>query len=90
MKSLSHATCIKCGSDELIPGMEMKDSIQSGSDICIRFVGEPGALFDKEIIDSKFDVLVCGECGYMEFYALNPRVLKDAFRRLLSKMDNNG
>jgi hypothetical protein len=47
MKSLIHSTCTKWGSKELIPGMEMKDTIQYDSDICIRFLGEPDGLFDK-------------------------------------------
>ena len=46
--------------------------------LAVQVCGNPGALVFKERASSKLEAAVCGECGYTELYAFDPKPLAKA------------
>jgi len=63
--------CPKCGSSEWINDV----NLDASGAIDIRFATLP-----QESGRSRLRASFCGDCGYIEFYALNPRELLAAWR----------
>jgi predicted nucleic-acid-binding Zn-ribbon protein len=49
-------------------------------DLKLRVDGNPSALMFKHRTYSPLNAVVCGRCGYTEFYASEPAKLAEAFR----------
>jgi predicted nucleic-acid-binding Zn-ribbon protein len=79
-------TCPKCGSHELIPDVQIIDHGHSNMrmDLSATIFKHPDAVFFKGPVVHRFKALVCGQCGFTEFYVENaPQLLavaKDASR----------
>ena len=73
----SHA-CPKCGSAQILPAR-----VISGSDfdIRLRVDADPEAFLFKDAELCSIRALVCGACGFTEFYAAHPANLLEAWRR---------
>lgn len=60
-------TCDKCQSDKIIPNARITDT-ESG--IVIVVDRKPDAVFFKDSMLSELTAKVCGDCGFVELYAL--------------------
>ncbi|MBC8141349.1 MAG: hypothetical protein H7Y38_07890 [Armatimonadetes bacterium] len=72
---MENKTCAKCGSNHLMPGLEIishlyKPTVMTGSN----WIGMATA-------SSELTATVCGECGYTEIYATEPQTLYKEWRR---------
>ena len=78
------STCAKCGSTELLPSRVM-DRINNShiqeQDLNLRVDADPSAFLFAAAHRSSLHAIVCGRCGYVEFYATDPATLLDAWRR---------
>lgn len=70
-------TCEKCGSDKIIPEVNIFDrgdySVEGQLNIGLE--ENPEALFFRESFRTGMAAKVCGDCGFIEFYARNPNQL---------------
>lgn len=48
-------------------------------DLQLRVDAKPSAMILKKSVRSKLHAYVCSSCGYVEFYADDPKALYDAF-----------
>lgn len=49
----------------------------------IAFDEDPNALIFKNRTNSAVKVSVCGDCGYLEFYAESPQAIYQAYQNML-------
>lgn len=68
--------CAKCGSKKIIPEAYVTGYDDSG--ICIAVDEDPKNFFKKTAI-SDINIAVCGECGFVEFFAAEPDKLYQAY-----------
>lgn len=75
--------CPACGSHRMIEGAEFPDAwdAMQSRDSRIRVAARPDAKIFKERAESKLRADVCGECGFVQLFALQPEKLWDAYRR---------
>ena len=72
--------CSKCGSSAVVQRAMVADRNQNTeNDLKLRVDAEPSAIVFKKAARSALHAFVCGSCGYVEFYADNPKELYDAF-----------
>lgn len=71
--------CSKCESEKLIFGADPTDG--NAAKITITVQKNPSAFLLKGKVDAPFSGIICGECGYIEFYVNNPAVLYAAYRK---------
>jgi predicted nucleic-acid-binding Zn-ribbon protein len=82
------STCLKCGSDKIIPGGQVLDGAYK-EQVLISIETEPNALiFHNKTVSPTF-VNICGTCGFLEWYASNPEKLWNSFEKILSSNKNN-
>ena len=68
--------CPKCGSAELIPDACVFDHTDlGGTRLSATVMANPGAWVMKEPVTSPFRVVICGSCGFTEFYVRDPQLL---------------
>ena len=75
--------CLKCKSDKIIPRLRIMDRGQYGSDtgdLSVVAYKDPDALVFRGACEGALFASVCGECGFTELYAENPRELYEAYR----------
>jgi predicted nucleic-acid-binding Zn-ribbon protein len=66
--------CPKCSSREVIRGTTSSTG-DTGGDLLVSTYQDPTAFVFKGKRSSSLLAYVCGKCGYVEFYAIEPRVL---------------
>jgi len=72
--------CAKCGSSAVAQRAMAVDRTDAGElDLQLRVDAKPSAILLKKSTRSKLHAFVCGSCGYVEFYADDPKALHDAF-----------
>ena len=77
--------CLKCNSDKIIPNAMVLDTGQYSSGyLQIAFDGNPDALVFKQRIKSTVRVSICGNCGYLEFYAGDAALMFQAYQNMLN------
>jgi hypothetical protein len=78
MSGGSARQCLNCGSARLIRGVSLEDSAMSGGNAkihAISFATRPEALIFTEKVYGDVTGVVCGQCGYIAFFASNPEEL---------------
>ncbi len=72
--------CNKCGSSAIVPRAMVADRNQNADyDLKLRVDAEPSAMVFKQAVRSAVHAFVCSSCGYVEFYADDPKALYDAY-----------
>lgn len=81
--------CAKCGSEKLIHDAMAIDrgDYNAEGEFSIGIDEKPAALIFKQRIRSNVAAVVCGDCGYIEFYAENPDNLYQAYRNRLENAE---
>lgn len=72
--------CARCGSSRIIPGVKVADR-DGGTDHNqhLVFYQDPAALLFKGRVYCELKADVCGHCGHVELYIVNPEQLYDAY-----------
>lgn len=82
-------TCAKCHSEKIIPDATVIDrgdySVEDEFSVAVD--EKPDALMFKKRMRSDVGATVCGDCGYVEFYAKEPQNLYAAYQ---NKLRNSG
>ncbi len=77
--------CAKCGSEASIDGVRILDRYgaagQLSGDLSAAAYKDPAALFFKGEVATQIVGRVCGDCGYVEFYATDPGALLEVAKR---------
>jgi hypothetical protein len=73
--------CPKCESDKIISDARVLDHAHYSSDVGLHVAVDenPTAWIMKDTETSKVSAQICGNCGYVELYALDPDALYQAF-----------
>jgi predicted nucleic-acid-binding Zn-ribbon protein len=71
--------CPKCGSSQRIPTAEITTRREEHG-LEVKVPRRPDAAMLKHMVYSGLKVIVCGNCGYLEWYATQPQSLLEAFR----------
>ena len=72
--------CSKCGSASVAQRAMVVDRTDSGElEFHLRVDAKPSAMILKKSVRSALHAFVCASCGYVEFYADDPKALYDAF-----------
>lgn len=71
--------CADCGSEKIIK--EAKTVITDNSRIEIAIDEQPDALIFKQRTTDNVRAEICADCGYIAFYAANPKILWSAYQR---------
>lgn len=78
-------SCLKCNSEKIIPNAMVLDTGQYAEGyLQIAFDEHPDALVFKQRMKSAVRVNVCGNCGYLEFYAEQPGLIFQAYQNMLN------
>ena len=79
-------TCVRCGSDAVIPDafLGAKD-LTSALRLQVGVYTKPEALMMKGPVRTDVRVQVCGDCGFIETFASDPRALWEAYVQRLSR-----
>lgn len=75
------AACAKCGSAILIHSAQVAPFHRrhgSRQELQVQVEKDPAAMFMKEAIRSPIRMVICGSCGFVEFYVTNPGELAAA------------
>jgi len=75
--------CPDCNSEKIIKNAKAIDRGEGNvsMDLSVAVDEFPDALIFKQRIYSELDADVCGECGFIQFYAKNPELLWDAYQK---------
>ena len=73
--------CPKCGSSDVIPDVKAIDRTYGGygstqTELTVATFRKPDAVILKGQQETTLSAWVCGECGFVEFYADSPKTLK--------------
>ena len=76
MKQSGH--CPKCKSTDILSNVKAVDRGEgnAGYHLCVSVFADPDAYVFKGEERSPLSAWVCADCGYVEFYATSPEVLK--------------
>ena len=86
IESIFMTTCEKCGSEKIIPELQIYDQGQnSDAKTHVAFPGNPQATFFKEWVWGELRADVCGECGHTEIKVTEPQVLWEKYQESLEK-----
>jgi predicted nucleic-acid-binding Zn-ribbon protein len=75
------AACAKCGSAILIHSAQVvpfHGRHGSRQELQVQVEKDPAAMFMKEAVRSSIKTVICGSCGFVEFYVTNPGELAAA------------
>jgi len=74
--------CPDCNSEKIIKNAKAIDRGESNMnlDLSVAIDKFPDALIFKQRVASDVDADVCGECGFVQFYAKNPEILWEAYQ----------
>ena len=86
--TIMNLKCSKCGSEKIIPSAPLLDTGQNASGQLQALVGfnKPQAWIMKGPIVATMKANICGECGFMEFYANDPAALYKAYVQAVAKL----
>ena len=70
--------CPKCSSAILMDHLRVIAESEGSGDIVVEAYGDPKAVVFRQAVRSRVEATVCGGCGYMELFALDPQILVDA------------
>ena len=75
--------CEKCGSDKIVPQAKVIDrgDYSAEYELTLAVDENPEAFMFKQRIYSGVTAKVCGNCGFIEFYADNPQSLYSAYQK---------
>jgi hypothetical protein len=78
--------CGKCGSEKVIPLVNVMDQGQYSSGRLLAHIGfsNPEAWIFKGAVYAQLSATICGECGYTELTAENPADLYEAYLKAKS------
>jgi hypothetical protein len=78
-------TCMRCGSDKVIPDVPLFDSYGPSSisrkPLGVEVQGRPDAWFLKDPVGGNLVARVCGECGHTELHTTNFRALYEKYQQ---------
>ena len=80
---MKDGVCPKCGSQRVVPELQLVGYLWAESQLA--FHEKPGGLFSSQPHYAPVKAWLCGECGYVEFYASNMKYLVKAHERLQRK-----
>ena len=74
--------CPDCNSEKIINNAKAIDRGEGNVNLNLSVAVDefPDAFIFKQRIYSAVDADVCGECGFIQFYAKNPELLWDAYQ----------
>lgn len=77
--------CLKCKSQNIIPGVRLLESgsDNTSKDIKLAVDEDPEAIFFHGRTETPAYAHVCADCGYVEIYAQNPKLLFDAYAEII-------
>ena len=78
MSALASSTCLRCGSDAVIPDAYLVDPNYGGT-IAAEMMRAPQALMLKGKERTPVRAQVCGVCGHVELFAADPEALWQAY-----------
>jgi predicted nucleic-acid-binding Zn-ribbon protein len=79
---MNRLNCVNCGSEKVIPDVQVQDQGQSSDGMLRARVDEyPHALLFKGTVFGYLKARICGECGYAEFYVDSPKELYETYLR---------
>jgi hypothetical protein len=69
--------CLKCGAAAQVEDVRMIDraDLNIPLELTAQVDRDPGALLFKGAVTDSIHARVCGECGFVELYARNPKAL---------------
>ena len=83
-------TCTKCGSDKMMPNIEVLDRAHSGTmRLSVVVYGNPDAVIFKERGWAEIRANICGECGHTELSVANPQALYRHYERGRLRQDKD-
>jgi len=76
-----NASCVKCGSEKIIPLVSIMDQGQYSDGKLKAHVGytNPEAWLFKGAVYARLRATICGECGHTDLTAENPSALYEAY-----------
>lgn len=80
---MRNSLCPNCGSQEVIPNVEVRDYDASSYrplSLTVQLPRPQGGFIAKSTESSEVRATVCGGCGYTEFFATKHRELLAAYR----------
>lgn len=77
--------CPKCQSDKIIPQAKVLNRTENMFNFEVGVYENPDAFIFKNRVTSPVYAKVCGECGYIEFYAAYRHDLYQAFLKSKDK-----
>jgi hypothetical protein len=74
--------CPNCNSEKIIQNAKAIDRGDSNANLIFRVAVDesPDAFIFKKRVFSEVDADVCGECGFIQFYAKDPEALWTAYQ----------
>lgn len=84
-----NGNCAKCHSEKIIPDAMVIDRAHYSAEdeFSVAVDEKPDALMFKQRMRSDVAAIVCGDCGYIEFFAKEPQNLYAAYQ---NKLRNGG
>ncbi|MAQ95384.1 MAG: hypothetical protein CMM84_17895 [Rhodothermaceae bacterium] len=76
--------CTRCGSDALIPDAFLYAEGYGGPKLAVGIHKKPNAKMMKQPVRVPLRLTVCGDCGFVESEAAEPRTLWEAYVERLS------
>lgn len=76
--------CSKCGSTDVVPNVEVRDFDASSHrplSVVVELPRPSGAFVYKSARSSEIRAWMCGNCGFTEFFALQPSEILSAYRQ---------
>jgi hypothetical protein len=87
MNPQTKASCLKCGSHRIVPGVPLVDRFGDmghySGPTQVAVHGEPEAWFFKDTSRGALTANICGDCGHVELYVSNHRELYEKYRASL-------
>jgi hypothetical protein len=78
-------TCLRCGSDKIIPDLPLFDSYGPSSiskkPLGVQVEGRPEAWIFKDAEGGSLVARVCGDCGFTELHTTNFRALHEKYEQ---------
>ena len=72
--------CPECDSENIIEHARLSSRGESCGTPLIAVDEKPYAAFFRKTSSSDISIKVCGDCGFIRFYAFNPNVLWTAYQ----------
>ena len=91
MRTDTASPCIRCGSSKVVPAARvverLEGGVQSPYGVQVRVDRRPDALLSKQAELSELRARVCGECGTVDFYAVDAYALYSAYLESLGETE---